>query len=161
MSAAPRVKLRQVTGADLPVLFRQQADPEANRMAAFTAPDPTDRTAFDERWERILRDESIDVRTVVADGEVAGSVLSYVTDGDREVSYWIGREFWGRGIASEALRRYLEDVAERPLHARVATDNLASRRVLEKCGFVVCGEARGFANARGEEIDELELILRD
>jgi len=82
------------------------------------------------------------------------------TPGEREVTYWIGRSHWGKGIATSALRAFLAVDLSRPLHARVAYDNVASRRVLEKCGFVFVSEDKGFSNARGEEIAEVVLELR-
>ena len=88
-------------------------------MAAFTSKDPTDQDAFDAHWEKILADESIPIKTILLDGQVAGSVLSYVMGGEREVSYWIGRDFWGKGIATRALESYSEIILERPLYARV------------------------------------------
>lgn len=149
------LSLREVVPDDLPVFFEQQLDPGANDMAAFTAKDPSDREAFDAHWGRILADPTILVRTILLDGQVAGSVLSYEDEGRPEVSYWLGREFWGKGIATWALRAFLaHHNLERPIYARVAKDNLGSRRVLEKCGFEVIEESRGFANARGMEIDE-------
>ena len=81
------------------------------------------------------------MRTVLADGDVAGNVVSFVQGGEREVGYWIGREFWGRGVASRALAAFLRIEKQRPLTAHVAKHNVASRRVLEKCGFRLCGEA--------------------
>src|SRR4029453_1988037 len=75
-------------------------------------------------------------------------------------TYWIGREFWGRGIATQALAVLLSAVKTRPLYARAAKDNVASLRVLEKCGFTIAGYERGFANARGEEVEEVVLELR-
>lgn len=156
------LQLRDVVEDDLPVFFENQLDPDANRMAAFTSKDPTDREAFDAHWGRILANETVVVRTIELDGQVAGSVLSYEEEGKPEVSYWIGRSYWGRGVATRALRAFLADVnGTRPMHARVAKDNVASIRVLEKCGFVVTDEVVGFANARGEEIAELVLELRD
>jgi RimJ/RimL family protein N-acetyltransferase len=68
-------------------------------------------------------------------------------------------EFWGKGIATAALSRFLDVVTERPLFGRAAADNTASLRVLEKCVFVVTGRGKGFANARGAEVDELILML--
>ena len=76
------------------------------------------------------------------------------------MSYWIGREFWGKGIATKALAVFLSAVKARPLYARAAKDNIASLRVLEKCGFAITGYERGFANARGEEVEEVVLELR-
>jgi RimJ/RimL family protein N-acetyltransferase len=154
------IRLREVADADLPVFFAQQLDPVANQMAAFTGEDPTDRDAFEAHWARIRADESVLIRAIVCDGAVAGYVVSFERDGQPEVSYWIGTEHWGKGIATQALAVFLREQPRRPLQARVAKDNAASIRVLEKCGFTVIGEDRYFANARGEEIDELILELR-
>jgi RimJ/RimL family protein N-acetyltransferase len=153
------IALRPVHDSDLPVFFRQMNDPESLRMAAFTPKDPADRDAFDAHWKRIRALPGVRNRTVLADGDVVGSAAVYGEPGEREVTYWIDRAYWGKGIATAVLRDLLAEEPERPLHARVAADNPASRRVLEKCGFVVSGHDRGFANARGEEIDELVLTL--
>jgi RimJ/RimL family protein N-acetyltransferase len=152
------VALRPVHDSDLPVFFRQMNDPESLRMAAFAPKDPADRDAFDAHWKRVRASSDV-LRTILADGDVVGSTAVYGEPGEREVTYWIDRAYWGKGIATAALRDLLAEVPERPLHARVAADNTGSRRVLQKCGFRVTGQARGFANARGEEIDELVLKL--
>jgi len=155
--------LRAVEAADLEVLFQQQLDPEAINMAAFTVEDPHDREAFERRWQRILGDPTLTARTIVADDEVAGSIGAW-RDPElpgREVTYWLGREFWGRGIATLALRAFLHEVTERPLYGRCAADNVGSLRVLEKCGFARIRADRGFANARRTEIDEVVLELRE
>jgi RimJ/RimL family protein N-acetyltransferase len=152
------VALREVHDSDLPVFFRQMNDPAALRMAAFTAEDPADRDRFDAHWARI-RSSSDVLRTVLVDGDVVGSAAVYGEPGEREVTYWIDRTHWGRGIATAALRALLAAVPERPLYARAAADNTASRRVLEKCGFRVTAQARGYANARGAEMDEVVLTL--
>src|SRR4051794_29888127 len=97
---AGEIQLRDVEDADLDVFFEQQRDPESNRMAAFTARDPDDRAAFDAKWSRIRGDDSTVVRTIEVDGEAAGNVMIWrdpSLDGP-EVTYWIGREHWGRGI---------------------------------------------------------------
>lgn len=154
------ITLRQIHDSDLPVFFRHTNDPEALLMAAFTAKDPADRAAFDAHWERI-RASDVVARTVLADGDVVGNAAVYGEPGEREVTYWIDRAYWGRGIATAALRVLLDEVRERPLYARAAADNAGSRRVLEKCGFRVTGEDRGYANARGEEIAEVVLTLDD
>jgi RimJ/RimL family protein N-acetyltransferase len=132
-----KVALRDVEPADLPVLFEHQRDPAANEMAAFPA---REREAFMAHWERILADETVRVQAIVADGRLAGNVVSFEHDGRREVGYWIGREFWGGGVASAALAAFLEGETARPLYAGVARHNAASLRVLAKCGFAVCGE---------------------
>lgn len=131
---AGEVGLRGVTEDDLPVFFEHQRDPEANRMAAFP---PRDRDAFVVHWTTILRDASVVARTVLLDGEVAGNVVAFDYEGRREVGYWIGRTFWGKGVATGALRAFLDKVTERPLYAGVAEANVASIRVLEKCGFTI------------------------
>ena len=110
-------------------------------------------------WRSLLADESIVAQTVLVDGRVVGNVVSFDEGEGREVGYWIGREFWGRGVATEALRAFLTEDTTRPMFGRCAADNIASLRVLEKCGFRRIGTERGFANARGEEIEELVLEL--
>ena len=156
------VALRAVTEGDLATFFEYQQDPAARWMAAFTAKDPTDRAAFAAKWAKILGDEAGTARTIVCGGQPAGNVLSFVApwSGQREVSYWIGREYWGQGVATKALAAFVELLADRPLYARAAADNIASIRVLEKCGFIPIGRDRGFAEARGEEIEEVILELR-
>jgi len=154
-----RVTLREVQPADLPFFFEHQRDPVAVRMAAFTAVDPDDRAAFDTHWARIMANESNLNRTIVLDGQVVGSVSSYVMEGDTEVTYWLGRDYWGRGIATAALAKFLKIQTLRPLHARAARDNPGSLRVLEKCGFRVIATDRGYANGRGAEIEEYLLEL--
>ena len=129
-----RVRLRAVRESDLGTLFEHQRDPVANAMAAFPA---RERDAFMTHWHKILLDEASVIRTVLWDGEVAGNVMSFLRGDTREVGYWIGREYWGRGIATRALSQFLRLVTERPLYAGVAAGNAASIRVLEKCGFDV------------------------
>lgn len=154
------VLLRDVTEGDLPTFFEQQLDSAANHMAAFTAKDPADRDAFMAHWTKILGDDTITRRTILFDGHVAGHVASFERFGKLEVTYWIGREHWGKGIATKALSAFLDDLKSRPLYARAAKDNVASLRVLEKCGFTICGDDKAFANAPGEEIDEALLELQ-
>src|ERR687895_719477 len=151
--------LREVWDEDLPLLFEQWADPAAAHMAAFTAPDHMDRDAFERRWSRLRADETVLTRVVVVDGEVAGTIGSWGEPGEREVTYWIGRSYWGKGIATDALNAFLAVEQSRPLRARVASDNVASRRVLEKCGFGVIATARSVAGARSAEIEELVMRL--
>ena len=106
-------------------------------MAAFPS---RDRDAFMAHWEKTLANDSVLTRTVVSEGEVAGNIGCWAAEGRRFVGYWIGREFWGRGLATQALAELLDIVDARPLHAYVAKGNVASIRVLEKCGFVEVGE---------------------
>jgi RimJ/RimL family protein N-acetyltransferase len=152
------VELRQVHDSDLPVFFRQMNDPEALHMAAFTPEDPADRGVFDAHWARIRSSTAV-IRTVLADGDVVGSTAVYGEPGEREVTYWVDRAYWGKGIATAALRALVTEVPERPLYARAASDNAGSLRVLEKCGFRTVATASGYANARGAEIEETVLLL--
>jgi RimJ/RimL family protein N-acetyltransferase len=151
--------LREVRDEDLAVLFEQWADPVAAHMAAFTPPDHMDRDAFERRWSRLRADETTINRAIVVDGEVAGTIGSWGDPGEREVTYWIGRSYSGKRIATGALTTFLTFDPSRPVHARVASDNVASRRVLEKCGFRVIATERGFAEARSGEIEEFVLRL--
>lgn len=153
------VTLRAVEDRDLDDFFAHVQDPEALHMAAFTPKDPSDREAFDAHWRRIRGDAAIVMRTILADGIVAGHVASFVMEGEREVTYWVDRALWGRGVATAALGQFLGIDTVRPLRARVAKDNAGSLRVLEKCGFRIVGEDRGFANARNAEVEEYLLLL--
>lgn len=128
-------------------------------MAAFTWPDPNDRDAFDPHWDRVRKAASVVIRTIEFDSRVAGYVLAHDTDTVAEISYWIDPGLWGWGIASTALSSFLNEFQQRPIRARVAQDNQASIRVLEKCGFRITSENSGFANARGEETAEYLLEL--
>lgn len=142
------ITLRAVTGDDLPIFFAHQRDPEACRMANVPA---RDRDAFMAHWARILRDGSVVVRTVEMGDAVAGNVVSWVHDEERDVGYWIGREHWGLGVATSALASFLAVLGERPLCAHVAEHNAGSIRVLEKCGFVAVDRVE----IAGEPVTEL------
>ncbi len=131
------VSLRDVTESDLPILFEQQLDPEATAMAAFPS---RDRDTFMAHWKKIMAYENNLIKAISYDGEVAGYILSWETEDQREVGYWLGKEYWGKGIATQALTEYISIVKPRPLFAHVAKHNIGSRRVLEKCGFMVTRE---------------------
>ncbi len=150
------VTLRLVEPADLPVLCRHQLDPEAARLAAFPS---RQWEAFAAHWAKVLANPSNLARTIVRDGEVVGNIGAW-TDagtGERLVGYWIGREYWGQGIASAAVGSFLGVEVTRPLNARVAKHNPASVRVLEKNGFIVVGE-ESFTEPDGPAV--VELVLR-
>ena len=152
-----RVRLRAIFSADLAVFFNHQQDPEANTMAAFTAKDPGDRQAFKAHWQKILGDEAILLRTILFNRHCAGYILSHAWFGKPELSYWIGKEFWDKGIA---LAAFLDIQEIRPLYAHAAKDNVASLRVLEKCGFTKVGEGKDYSHARSQEVEEYVLELR-
>lgn len=148
------IELRKTTREDLETLFVFQTDPESNQMAAFTAEDPHDKGKYMEKWTKIVENPYIRMQTIRVDDMIVGSVIHFDLGDETNVSYWIDRKYWGRGIASEALVRFVEGAEKRPLHARVAHDNFGSQKVLEKAGFRSTGSEMGFANARKKEIKE-------
>ena len=153
------IALRLIEDGDLDALFEQSRDPEGVWMAAFTPGNPEDRNAFDAHMARVRNAPDITMRAVVCDGHLAGSIASFPAEGHAEVTYWIDRAAWGQGIATRALVLLLELVTARPVYARAASDNAASLRVLQKCGFQPIGTEKSFAAARNEEIEETILRL--
>ena len=147
------VVLRDVVEDDLEVFFDQQNDAEAIQMAVWPA---RERDAFFEHWHNILSAEDLVARTILAGDEVAGNIGSFERDGKRYVGYWLGREYWGRGLATKALAELIEEL-ERPLYAEVATTNIGSIRVLEKCGFTVVGTT----TEQDETFGEIELLVME
>jgi RimJ/RimL family protein N-acetyltransferase len=146
------VALRETIDADLDTLFEFQADPEASAMAAFPS---RDLPAFVEHEAKIKADPSAIQRTIVADVGVVGSIGSWEVEGERDVGFWIGRDHWGNGYATAALRAFLDVDLHRPLHAHVADHNVGSRRVLEKCGFILDH------SAQEEDVLEHVVVLTD
>lgn len=150
------IRLRNVEPDDLPIFYEHQLDEDATRMAAFPS---RDRAAFDAHWAtNILGNPEAITQTILADGAVAGYIGSWRQDGVRLVGYWIGKELWGRGVATRALAAFLLHVTERPLHAHVAEHNAGSTRVLEKCGFRL--ERRESFENDGNVFTELVFVLR-
>lgn len=129
------ILLRPATEADLPVLFQQQLDPQAAAMSAYPS---KDRGEFMRHWEGILKNKNVTVRVILYKEKIAGHIICWKEGKyEQRVGYWIGREFWGRGIATSALADFLTLVKARPLYAEVANHNLASIKVLEKNNFVL------------------------
>ena len=150
------VRLRDVEPGDLPIFYEQQLDAEATRMAAFPA---RDRAAFDAHWAtNILGNPAAVIQTILLDGQVAGNIGSWRQDGVRLVGYWIGKEHWGKGVATRALDAFPHLGTERPLHAHVARHKAGSIRVLEMCGFGI--EREENVESAGKDIAELVLVLR-
>lgn len=149
-----KVKLRKTEKSDLELLFQFQLDKEANYLAAFTSKDPTDKKAYFEKFSKILDDPAINNQTILVGETIVGSIAKFEIEGDTEITYWIDRNFWGKGIATAALENFLSIEKARPIFGRVAFDNVCSRKVLERCGFVKIGTDTGFANARQTETAE-------
>jgi RimJ/RimL family protein N-acetyltransferase len=150
------VTLRDVTPADLPIFYQHQHDPAAAHMAGFPS---REWEPFLAHWNKILLNDSIVKKTIIVDGEVAGNIVSFVQEGEREVGYWIGREYWGKGVATQALRQFLDLVQERPLFAHVAKHNTASFRVLEKCGFRLSPSEEASQLESSGESEEITLVF--
>jgi RimJ/RimL family protein N-acetyltransferase len=148
--------LRAVEQRDLDALFEQQADPVSAAMAGVPS---RDRAAFEEQMRRILANDQNLIRVIDVDGEAVGSVFSWPSEGRRYIGYRVARELWGRGLATAALTELLTELQERPLHALVATDNVGSIRVLQKCGFVEVGPADD--EMADEGVPGLHFELRD
>ncbi len=155
----PGIILRPTTVADLDHLFVFQLDSEAQHQAAFTPKDPSNKTAYLEKYTNILRNPTTNNQTILVNNAIAGSVSKFVMEGKAEITYWLDKQFWAQGIATRALKKFLEEELTRPIYGRVAFDNWGSQKVLEKCGFTKVGTDRGFANARQAEIEEFIYTL--
>ena len=154
--ARPEVRLRPVEDSDLEVLFANESDPVAAEMAAFPS---RERERFMTRWAQMRADDTLVTRTIEADGRVAGNILSWPDDGQQHLGYWVGRAWWGRGVATRAVALMLEEVPVRPIRARVAAHNLGSIRVLEKCGFVRDPVQPAAEPASDDGVQELGYVL--
>ncbi len=150
------VRLRIVEDPDVEVFFEHEADPEAGAMAAFPA---RDRDRFAAHWAKVRSDPALVARTIVADGQVAGHIGSWPDEGKQLVGYWVGREWWGRGVATRALALLLEEVPVRPIRAHVAAHNAGSIRVLEKCGFRRDHHEGADAATPEDGVEELAFVL--
>ena len=154
---AREIRLRPVTESDLPILFEHQREREANEMAAFPA---RDRDAFMAHWKKILADSSVTVMTAVVDNCIAGHIGSWTQDEQRHVGYWVGKEYWGKGVATRMLSMFLRVVNDRPIHAEVAKHNFASIRVLEKCGFLLEADHASALSPAEDGIEVLAYVIK-
>jgi RimJ/RimL family protein N-acetyltransferase len=152
----PAVRLRSVEDRDLDVFFDHQTDPQAVEMAAFPA---RDKDQFAAHWAKVRADDTLVVRTIVADGTVAGNIGSWQENGQQLLGYWVGREWWGRGVVTRALALLVDEVLIRPLYAHVAVHNVGSIRVLEKCGFRRGRPQETKAPAPDDGIEEFIFVL--
>lgn len=155
------LKLRPTVISDLDTLFQFQLDKEGGYLAAFMPKDPTDKSAYLNKYIKLLDNPTVNNQTIILDNIIVGSIAKFVMQGDAEITYWIDKNYWGQGIATKALKDFLSIETTRPIFGRVAFDNFASQKVLEKCGFVKIGSDKGFANARQTEIEEFIYKLTD
>jgi RimJ/RimL family protein N-acetyltransferase len=148
------VGLRSVRDSDLEIFYDHQCEPEAVAMALFPS---RDRNAFFCHWKTntLVRPDA-KAMTVTYGDSVAGNIGSWETDGHVLVGYWIGKAYWGNGVATAALQRFLTDhEPRRPVHAHVVAANVGSVRVLEKCGFELVERTTEFNESFGIEVEEL------
>jgi [ribosomal protein S5]-alanine N-acetyltransferase len=155
------ITLVKTEADNLNILFQFQTDKEGIYLAAFTPNNPNDKPAYIEKYSKLLNDPTVNNQTILLDNVIVGSIAKFVMENKAEITYWIDREFWGQGIASTALKNFLQIEQIRPIYGRVAFDNYGSQKVLEKCGFVKIGTDKGFANARQAEIEEYIYKLLD
>jgi RimJ/RimL family protein N-acetyltransferase len=127
----PDVTLRPIDDSDLDALFDQMRDLVPVQMAAFTTQDPDDRETFDSRMAKSRTAPDATTRAVICDGRLVGSIASFVVEGETEITYWIDRSVWGRGIGRRAVALLLDTVGVRPVYARAASDNVGSLKVLQ------------------------------
>ena len=88
-----------------------------------------------------------------------------VTDGEKEeaeIGYWLGIDYWGQGVVSEACQRIVEfawdDLSLDRILARRLSSNPASGRVLEKAGFVHTGTEKGNCGDKYTSLDYYEIL---
>ena len=149
-----KVSLRKSIEPDLEVFYHNQTDEEANFMAAFTPKNTKDKNAYLKKWNKLMTDDTVHMQSILIDNKVVGCMVKFVMDGDSDITYAIDKEYWGKGITSEAVKQFLKIETTRPLYGRVANDNYGSQKVLEKSGFLKIGTNMYFANARGTKIEE-------
>jgi RimJ/RimL family protein N-acetyltransferase len=153
------VELRDLDDDDLDAVFEMMRDPGAVAMASFTAEDPDDRDAFDAWIGRERARDDVSLFTVTERGGFAGTAAVFSVGSDREVSFWIARHAWGRGVATAALRLLLLREPERPLFARVAAHNAAAIAVFEKSGFTEVSRNIVYAPGLRREAEEVVYAL--
>lgn len=146
--------LKPTEVADLEHLFQFQLDKEGGYLAAFMPKDHADKAAYLAKMTPLLNNPTVNTRTIFVNNSIVGSIAKFEMEGNAEITYWIDRNFWGKGIGTKALSNFLDIENARPLFGRVAFDNFGSQRILEKCGFEKIGNDKGFANARQAEIEE-------
>ena len=149
------IKLRATQISDLEFLFQFQLDDESCYLAAFMPIDWTNKAAYIDKYTKLLNDQTVNNQTILLDNIIVGSIAKFVIEGETEITYWLDKKYWGKGIATKALMEFLAIETYRPIFGRIAFDNYGSQKVLENCGFVKIVSDKGFANARQTEIEEL------
>lgn len=161
-----RLMLRAPGLQDVSRLARLADDPDIARMT-LRMPHPFGVGDAEDFVLQVAGQDPARAATFVIDHEDLGLVgVLGLFEGDDvapETGYWIGRDYWGRGFATEALEAGLVWASHkwrrRALTAGHFVDNPASGRVLEKAGFLYTGEVRrGFSKARGEAVQTRRMV---
>lgn len=151
MIETKRLRIRAITEADFPYIFRIQSDPEIMFHIRPAVDDPEIVRSRMADWQKYnLEQPGLGTFAVewLESGAFAGYVVARHVDfdpasGEYEVGYIIAKEHWGRGVASEVTpalcdylfrRSYLDYVV-----AFTAFENTASQQVLLKSGFLETG----------------------
>ncbi len=154
------LELRPTIESDLDRLFSFHIEAEAHFMAAFTEKDPKNKSKYMKKWRNLMASETVNIQSILLQGEIIGSVMAYEMDKVTHISYWIGKDYWGKGIATKATSLFLSSFPKRPIYGHAAADNIGSRKVLERCGFTFERTLRSYANARGKLIEECVYVLK-
>lgn len=160
------VALRLATPADLDALVTHLDDFDVVRMLA-RIKWPLRRAevrGFLSGVARRARDGEAEEFAVLPDGGPAAGMVGISRVGtDYHVGYWLGRAFWGRGLATEAVRLALRRLFAADPAARVVSglfwDNAASLRVQQKLGFRVTGEHMHWCAARRRPVRHVDTLL--
>jgi len=134
--AAELVTLRPTRESDLDAMFALQSDQLGCDMAGTK---PRARNVYVVEWAQNLSDPTITARVILQGGVFVGAIGAFKLDGRDFIGYRVVRDRWGRGIATHAIGLLLAEVRTRPIWAHVVAQNIASRRALERHGFVVIG----------------------
>jgi len=165
-----RVSVRAFGEADLPQLVHHGNDIAVWRTLRDRFPYPYSEADARAWLDFVATAQPVTNFAIAYDDACVGGI-GYLrrTDVERhsaEVGYWLGKEFWGRGIATTALSLFVAHVFETSdlirLDATVFDTNPASARVLEKCGFRREGILRRAVVKDGRVLDSyLYSLLRD
>ena len=126
------IKLRPTEISDLDIMFEFQTDKEGGYLAAFMPKDPTDKFTYIEKYTKLLGEPTVNNQTIILDNIIVGSIAKFIMEGDTEITYWIDRKYWGKGIATKTLKEFLAIETNRPIFGRVAFDNFGSQK-FRKC----------------------------
>lgn len=153
------IDLRDFDDDDHDAVFAMMRDREALELVAFTADHPDDPDEFDAWLHRRRAHPDVTLFTVTEDGGYAGTAALFRTEADREVTIWLARHAWGRGIGTATLEILVSREPERPLYARAAAHNAAAVAILRRVGFAEVSRAVSFAPGLGRDAEQVVFAL--